>query len=176
MKYKEFEKYYDEFKHKIYSYLYYRSGRNKGLAEDLTAEVFLKALEKFHTFKKDSSFQSWIYAIAHNHLIDYFRRSKELVDIDLLENVIESDTDSKNVLIKRLAVEQTEELLEYLSDEEKEIVLLRYHRELSMREIGDIVDKEETTVRVIIHRAIGKMRKKYDVLYAIVVLIFITLL
>ena len=175
MKYKEFAKYYEEFKHKIYSYLYYRSGRNKDLAEDLTAEVFLKAFEKFHTYKEGSSFKSWIYAVAHNHLVDHYRKNRESVDLELIENVVESEMDTRVLLEKRLAVEQAEELLEYLTDEEREIVLLRYHRDLSMREIGDVVDKEEVTVRVMVHRALGKMRKKYDVLYALITLIFITL-
>jgi len=171
MDYLEFEQYYDQYKHKIYSYLYYRSGRDKELAEDLTSEVFMKALEKFHTYRKDSSFQSWIYAIAHNHLVDHFRKNKTTVDLELVENVVVSEGDVTSILNKRVAAEQVEELLDYLSDEEKEIVLMRYHQSLSMKDISEVVDKPDTTVRVIVHRALAKLRKKYAVLYLSILII-----
>jgi len=173
MQYSAFETYYDEYKHKIFSYLFYRSGRNKELAEDLTSEVFMKALEKFHTFKEDSSFKSWIYAIAHNHLVDHFRKDKTTVDIADVEHVIPSEGDAKSILMKRVAAEQVEEMLQFLSDDETEIILLRYQQELPMKDIAEIVDKEETTVRVTIHRALAKLKKRYAALHAIIVLILI---
>jgi RNA polymerase sigma-70 factor (ECF subfamily) len=162
MDFSEFQEYYEQFKNKIYSYLYYRCGRNKALAEDLTADVFLKALEKRHTFQKEQGgFQAWIYAIAHHHLIDYFRKTRTTVNLDDLENVIEADTDPKSSLMRRVAAEEVEELLKEVSDEEKEILLMRYHQGLPLAEIADIVDRPEPTVRVIIHRALGKLRSKY---------------
>ncbi|MGE3279116.1 MAG: RNA polymerase sigma factor [Candidatus Altimarinota bacterium] len=167
MNYPEFEAYYDQYKHKIYSYLYYRSGRNKELAEDLTSEVFMKALEKFESYKPDSSFQSWVYAIAHNHLVDHFRKDKGAkVDLDEVENILESDGDARSSLMKRVASEEVQELLSYLSDEEREIVLLRYQQELPMQDIADIVGMPDSTVRVVIHRALAKLRKRYAVIYA----------
>lgn len=167
MKYAEFEQYYDQYKHKIYTYLYYRSGKNKERAEDLTSEVFLKALEKFHTYKPESSFQSWIYAVAHNHLVDFFRKNKEAhVDLEDVENLLESSIDTKSLLRKRVATEQVVEMLDSLSDREREIVLLRYQQELPMRDIAEIVDEQETNVRVTIHRALAKLKKRYAAIYA----------
>jgi RNA polymerase sigma-70 factor (ECF subfamily) len=161
-----FVDYYDQYKNKIFSYLYYRSGRNRELAEDLTSEVFMKALEKFHTYQEEKNFQSWIYAIAHNHLIDHFRKDKPTVDIEPLENLLETDTDPKSSLLKRVAAEQVEELLSSLDDEEREILLLRYQQDLPMLDIADIVGKPDSTVRVIIHRALAKLRKRYASVYA----------
>lgn len=172
MNHSEFEAYYDQYKHKIYSYLYYRSGKNKEIAEDLTSEVFMKALEKFESYKKDSSFQSWIYAIAHNHLIDHFRKNKSTVDLEDVENILESDGDARSSLTKRVAVEEVQELLSYLTDEEREVVLLRYQQDLPMQDIADIVGKPDTTVRVVIHRALSKLRKRYAVIYASLFLFF----
>lgn len=170
MDFSEFQGYYELYKNKIYSYLYYRSGRNKALAEDLTAEVFLKALEKRHTFKKEGvemgNFQAWIYAIAHHHLIDYFRKTRTVVSLDELENVIEADTDPKSSLIRRVAAEEVEELLKEVSDEEKEILLMRYHQDLPLADIAEIVGRPEPTVRVIIHRALQKLRNHYASKYA----------
>lgn len=173
MQYSEFETYYDQFKHKIYAYLFYRSGRNKELAEDLTSEVFLKALEKFHTYKPGSSFQSWIYAIAHNHLVDHFRKDRPSVDLEDVENFLVSEGDAKSMLMKRVAAEQVEEMLTFLSDDETEIILLRYQQDLPMKDIADIVNKEETTVRVTIHRALAKLKKRYAALHAAIILILL---
>ena len=204
MDFSEFQAYYEQYKDKIYSYLYYRSGRNKALAEDLTSEVFLKALEKRNTFQKEGvarravrsvpaggggakdaepvksseilsgaasssplrgGFQAWIYAIAHHHLIDHFRKNRTTVNLDELENVIEADTDPKSSLIRRVAAEEVEELLQEVSDEEKEILLMRYHQDLPLADIADIVERPEPTVRVIIHRALGRLRNKYAARY-----------
>jgi len=162
----DFERYYNEFRDKIYSYLYYRCGRNKALAEDLTSEVFMKALEKFHTYKRDKSFKSWIFTIAHNHLVDHYRSSRTTVDLDRLENLIVSDGDVKSTLMKRIAAEQVRELLKHVNDEEREILLMRYHIELPMKDIADIVDRSEGNVRVIIHRALAKLQKQYSITFA----------
>lgn len=142
----------------------------------MTSEVFLKALEKFETYRKDSSFQSWIYAIAHNHLVDHFRKDKTTVDLELVDNILESDGDAKSSLTKRVATEEAVELLSYLSDEEREIVLMRYHQNLPMQDIADIVGKPDATVRVIIHRALAKLRKRYAVVYAGIIFIINSLI
>ncbi len=168
----QFEKYYDQFKHKIYNYLYYRSGRNAELAEDLTSEVFMKAFEKFHTYKPDSSFQSWIYAIAHNHLIDFFRKNKPTADIEPLENVLKSDADVTDVTQKRFAKEQIAEMIQILSPDERDMLLMRYHQDMSTKEIAEIVDKPDSTVRVTIHRSFAKLKKQFGYLAALFLSLF----
>jgi RNA polymerase sigma-70 factor, ECF subfamily len=175
MDYARFENYYSEFKHKIYSYLFYRSGRNRELAEDLTAEVFLKALEKIERYDEERSFKTWIYAIAHNHLIDYFRKNKKQVDLEEVEDFLASDMRTEEVLDHRLAAEQVAELLPVLSDKERDIVLLRYHQDLSTRDIAEQYDESEGNVRVLLHRAIGKMNKKAQVLFLSFLLFFLSL-
>ena len=175
MKYPDFEAYYNEYKHKIFSYLYYRSGKNRMQAEDLTEEVFLKALEKFDRYNPEMSFKSWIYSIAHNHLIDHYRKERTTVDLSDLENVLESDLDPKSSIIKRVAAEEVEELLKHVSDEEKEILLMRYFQDLPLKDIADITDRPEPTVRVIIHRAFSKLRAKYASLYATTIMLVVGL-
>src|ERR671937_1964643 len=65
---------YEHFCSKIYNYLYYHLNGRAHLAEDLTEEVFVKMLEKFHTYRdRGLPFSAWIFRIAHNHLIDFLR-------------------------------------------------------------------------------------------------------
>ena len=73
--------YYREYKDKIYNYFYYRVNFNCALAEDLTSEVFTKALIKFDYFDQERSFQSWVYKIAQNHLFNYYRDNKNEIDV-----------------------------------------------------------------------------------------------
>ncbi|MDF2379684.1 MAG: RNA polymerase sigma factor [Candidatus Gracilibacteria bacterium] len=169
--YSEFEGYYNEYKDSIYSYLYYRSGRNNALAEDLTSEIFMKALQKFDSYQPDKSFKSWIYAIAHNHLIDHYRKNRTTVDLTAVENIIESESDDvKSMLNRRIASEQMTELLQHVSDEEREILLMRFHQGLPTKEIADIVDRDDGNVRVIIHRALAKLQKQYASTFACIVI------
>ena len=75
---------YDRYEAKIYSYIYRRTGEQT-LAEDLTAQVFLKMLEAIRKQKAwHSSFSGWLYRIAHNLVVDHYRRRdrKPQVDID----------------------------------------------------------------------------------------------
>lgn len=165
MDHDSFEKYYDQYKHKIYSYLFYRCGRNRELAEDLTADVFVKALEKFHMYNPSFPFHSWLYSITHHHLIDFFRKTRTTVDLAAVENTVEGKADSTEMLDRRIAAEDVEKLLEMVSDEEREILLMRYFQELSMRDISDIVSRPEPTVRVIINRALAKMRNHFFIFF-----------
>lgn len=175
MDYSRFEQYYEEFQHSIYSFLFYRSGRNREVAEDLTGEVFLKALEKLNQFDEARSFKSWIYAIAHHHLIDYYRQGKERVDMEEVEGVLESDLKTETVLDQRLAAEQVAELLDSLTETERDMVLLRYQQDIPTREISQICDESEGNVRVMLHRAIAKMNKKAAVLFPSFLLFFFLL-
>ena len=70
-----FLRYYNEYKDKIYTFFLYRVNFNCEQAEDLTADVFLKAFRKFDTFDRARSFQAWIYTIARNHLYNYYRQA-----------------------------------------------------------------------------------------------------
>jgi RNA polymerase sigma-70 factor, ECF subfamily len=145
------------------------------VAEDLTAEVFLKALEKIEKFDEERSFKSWIYAIAHNHLIDHYRKAKESVDLEDVEGVLESDLRAESALDQRLAAEQVAELLTHLSEYERELVLLRYTQQLPIKEVAQVCDESEGNVRVILHRAIAKMNKKAAVLFTSILMFFLSL-
>ena len=84
---KKFKHYYCQYKDKIFTYFYYRVNFNQALAEDLTSDVFIKALKAFKRFEADKSFQAWIYAIARNHLINHYRVATREVQLELILEV-----------------------------------------------------------------------------------------
>ena len=142
---------------KIYNYFYYKTFELKE-AEDLTSETFTKALRNLHTFKKNSNFQAWLYKIAHNLLVDYYRKQKPTVNI---EQITLSYTEHH---LQNLAKQEQELLLQQkitqLSLLEQEVIYLKYQQTMSNKEIGKIIRKSEGAVKQIAHRAIAKLKER----------------
>lgn len=156
--YDSFLGYYGEFYTKILNYVYYRTGQDRTLAEDLTQEIFLKGLEKYSSYDPARPFQAWLYTIARNHLTDYYRKRREVVSYDSLENVLTTDDDLLAQIDQRDLIRRISRVLPQLTPEEQELVTLRYVQELSTEEICDILGKKPNAVYVALHRAIKKLR------------------
>jgi len=157
-----FLKYYLEYYEKIYRYVYFRSYENTSLAEDITSDTFLKALEKFDTFDPEKSFSAWIYTIARNCIIDHFRKEKNYHHISLDEEIDNSDL-STNTIVSDVdnTFTQKEILksLDHLPENQKEIILLKYFNHLDNKEISQMLDMNPTTLRVQQHRALKTLKE-----------------
>lgn len=157
-----FLKYYLQYYEKIYRYLYFRAYENKSLAEDLTSETFLKALEKFETFDREKGFSSWIYAIARNCLIDYVRKQKnrggEVSLEDQLEFLCREEGEMLEAIDAQFARKKILESLKNLSEKQRELILLKYFDQLENKEIVQMLGIDATTLRVQQHRALKKLK------------------
>jgi RNA polymerase sigma-70 factor (ECF subfamily) len=153
----QFLKNYQNYKNKILNYFWYRVNFDRELAEDLTSEIFLKAYDKYDQYDPDRPFQSWIFAIAHNHLVNFYRSSNRTIPLDEAIEIIKTDDVSleDQFDIKRIINE-----IANLPDYQKEILTLRYINELSHGEIAEIMERDETTIRVAIHRALKMIKDK----------------
>ncbi|MEK7098093.1 MAG: sigma-70 family RNA polymerase sigma factor [Patescibacteria group bacterium] len=146
-------KLYFKFKDKIYSYFWYRTGGKAEIAEDLTQEVFLKAWKEFSNYSQDKPFQAWIYKIAHNHLVDYYRASRPEVDIEKAKK----HCGEKDVYPELWL------MLDQLPEKEKNILVLKYLHGFNYREIGEMIAQSEGSVRVSAYRALKKLKiKNYE--------------
>jgi RNA polymerase sigma-70 factor (ECF subfamily) len=155
----QFQVAYEATVEKIYNFVYYRTGRNRDLAEDLTSEIFLKALERFETYDQNSSFQAWIFTIARNHIIDRYRTHKESVRLEDLTNVLSAPKKDLNLEIdEREAVKMVMESIDRLPENHREVLVLKFVNELDNSEIARILDKNQGAVRVAIHRALQALR------------------
>lgn len=159
--YKQFQAYYDQYLPKVYNYLFYRTGYNKELAEDLCSSVFLKALEKFPDFAVErASFQTWVYSIAHNLLIDHYRGAKELASLDEAEEAPGIDSAPLAKLQVSEDFHRVLELIGTLPESYREILTLKYIDELDNTEISAITGKSLVAVRVTLHRALSALKNK----------------
>lgn len=144
---------------RIYRFLYYRTGGKKELAQDLTQDVFLKALEAFDRYDEAISASSWIYTIARNHLINQLAKLRPNTDLEAIENTL-WDTDD---WVGRAEMNYDEKrLLEAMTRLPKEDanLLRRKHLEgWTYEDIAEEFGKSVGALRVQSHRAMKELRK-----------------
>lgn len=160
---------YDQYADPIYRYIRYRV-RDTQLAEDLTSQTFLRAMEKIGDYKPGrGSFSGWLYRIARNGVIDHYRSHKHVETIDE-EFDAPGDEDATERLAQGMAKEKVEEMLATLDDEKRDILVMRIWDGLSYAEIAEITGKTETNCKVIVSRTLAALREKFP---AAVLLLFL---
>jgi RNA polymerase sigma-70 factor, ECF subfamily len=156
---KHFPDFYRDNVKRVYRFLFYRVGGNKETAEDLTQDVFLKALNAFESYDQAISKSSWIFTIARNHLINHLEKQKPNVDLESVENTI-WDTDN---WAEKLTVRHDEkrllEAIRRLGPEDAEIVRLKYLEGWPYDDIAEKMGKKAGALRVQSHRALKALKK-----------------
>lgn len=149
---------YDLYFKKIYRFIFFRVG-HKESAEDLTEEVFLKAFSKIGSIKETKAFEGWLYQIARNLVIDYYRQKKLTVALDEIENTLEYESN----VVNNLDLEQDQKVLlrhmKELPSDQQVVIKLKFFDDLENHEIAELLNKTEGSIRVIQHRAINKLQE-----------------
>ncbi len=149
---------YDLYFKKIYRFIFFRVG-HKEIAEDLAEEVFLKAFGKISGINEDGSFEGWLYQIARNLVIDYYRQKKFTVALEDVENTLEYESNIIDVLSLRDQQKTLLKLMKELGPEQQTVIKLKFFEGLENTEIAQALDKKEGAIRVIQHRAILKLQE-----------------
>ncbi len=151
---------YERYVDKIYRYVYYKSGRRADEAEDLTAQIFLKAWEAIETYHWEGyPFSTWLYRIAHNYVIDYYRTHRETLELDVAR-AKESDADPHEAALRTLTSDQIHAALQYLTDDQQQVIILRFLEGYSTEETAQIMGKGPDAVRALQHRALHALRPR----------------
>jgi len=154
-----FEQIIKRHKNKVFAYisLYIR---DQALAEDLYQDTFMKVIQsvKAGKYYDNGKFISWVMRIAHNLIIDHFRRVKQMNTIsnddyesDLFNSKKLAESNVEEDMIKRQIQKDVRKMISQLPDDQREVVILRHYSGLSFKEIADITD-------VSINTALGRMR------------------
>jgi RNA polymerase sigma-70 factor (ECF subfamily) len=152
-----FAELYDRFVGKIYRYIYYKVG-SKTDAEDLTAQVFLKACEAIGGYQwTGRPFEAWLYRIAHNAVADHFRTRHEALPLHAAAGVRASKESLEELAQRHLNAEALRRVLPQLTDDQQEVVILRFLEEYSVKEIAQIMDRQPGAVRTLQHRALARL-------------------
>ena len=152
---------YEAFHAKIYRYVYFKVS-DRVEAEDLTEEVFLRMLESINSFKwQGYPFSSWLFRIAHNRIIDHYRKKgrRRTVELDDAGSVVGASTDDMDRNLEvRLSIEQVDVAMRGLTQLQKEVITLRFAGGLSIAETADAMGKKDNAVKALQHAAIKKLR------------------
>ncbi len=151
---------YDQYVGKIYAYIYHRTGQVE-LAEDLTGQVFMRMLEAVRSGRPwRTSFSGWLYRIAHNLVIDHYRRRGRASFIELEDaNPVSTDVEPFNAIQARLDSERLQAALNRLTEEQAEVITLRFLQGLSIAEVAQIMDKTEGAIKALQYRAVLALRR-----------------
>ncbi|MBI5138776.1 MAG: sigma-70 family RNA polymerase sigma factor [Candidatus Vogelbacteria bacterium] len=149
---------YDKYSRKIYNYFLYRTGFDKELSEDLTQETFVKAFTHLDSYKpRGFPYITYLLTIAHNDLVNSYRNSRtfSLEDSTDGENIPDEALDDAE---NRNDAEMLWKSIESLPRNEKDILLLRYRKELPIKDIAHIVRKSENAVKLLVRKILKKLK------------------
>ena len=152
---------YDRYELKIYNYIYRRTS-NQTLAEDLTAQVFLRMLEAIHNDKTwHSSFSGWLYRIAHNLVIDHYRMRDRQKQVSIDDAPVMVDPGNSPVKAAEIALDADylRTAIRRLTDDQAQVITLRFLEGYSFSEIAGMMDKTEGAVKALQHRAVSTLRQ-----------------
>jgi len=159
---------YDIYYARIFGYVLKRTA-SIDAAQDITSEVFFKALKNLGQFRwRGVPFSSWLYRIASNEIANHFRRgSRRQVSLEKAGDAISTaDPSAETEFLKAEAelIRHEEYLALHESISElplkyQEVITLRYFEEKQLKEIGEILGKKEGTVKSLLHRGLEKLRK-----------------
>lgn len=161
-----FIKAYNLYVDQLYRFIYFKVGSREE-AEDLCSAVFLKTWNYIleNSLKEHKTLKALFYKVARNLIIDHYRKNKETISLDSdkgVEVVDEKQNPAREIELKTdLLVLETK--LPELKDEYREVIILRFVNELSIKEIAEILGKQKGNVRILIFRALKALRELLEI-------------
>jgi RNA polymerase sigma-70 factor (ECF subfamily) len=152
---------YDKYFDKIYRYVYRRTNGDSDITHDLVSQTFLDALANIKKFTwQGYPFSSWLYKIAHNNVIKWYRKAgkQRYTPIEEAYSLSDKDQDQKADLDSKMAKDQVDEILQQLDEDEQEILRLKFLEDVSNVEIADIMGLSVSNVGVKVFRALKKAK------------------
>lgn len=147
-------------KHKlrIYNFIFSKI-LNRDTAEDIFQETFFKIIRtlKNGQYNEEGKFLPWAMRIAHNLIIDYFRKSSRIpkfenqADFDIFQFITDGAPNAENALVHNQIIQDLQHLIEKLPEDQKEVLIMRLYRDMSFKEIAE-------NTQVSINTALGRMR------------------
>lgn len=149
----------ERYKERVYTYIYH-TVKCEELADDIFQETFVKAIITINQgrYTENGKFLPWIFRIAHNLIIDYYRQEKsentqscDAEGVDILNRKDLSECTIEDQMVTEQIHQDIKNLVNALPDSQKEVLLMRYYKNMSFKEIAE-------TTNVSINTALGRMR------------------
>ena len=150
---------YEMFLDKIYRYAYYQV-KDKMTAEDITETVFMKAWKQIATCKgQGATFSAWLYRIAHNQVVDHWRKKSRRPTVPIDETIAAGDSDPRHEAERKMEIEELAVATQKLTAAQREVISLRFAGELSVAEVARVMGRSEGAIKALQHSAIAALRR-----------------
>ncbi len=163
----DFLHFYHEYFDKIYRYIYYRVGGDRERAEDLTSEIFIKAMEHYESYDPAKSVSSWIYTIARNHLLNAFRDAKPAVSLEaaaeLGDDIGVIPHDAMHAVLERAGLGDLERTLATVDEATRKLLMMKFVEGWSYRELARKYGRSSASLRVAVYRAMKDLRARFSI-------------
>jgi RNA polymerase sigma-70 factor (ECF subfamily) len=151
---------FDRYHERVYRYVASRV-RNPADAEDLTQTIFVKVLEALPRYEsRGVPFRGWLFRLARNAVIDHIRTRHEAIDLSEAAERPAEDTDPNAVVTLREELEAVRLALAELTDDQRDVIALRFFAGLSAKEAAVAMGRREGTIRGLQFRAIAALRRR----------------
>lgn len=153
-----FGRLYDALGDRVYRYIFFRVG-DEQTAEDLTSQVFLKAWEDLRRYRPTGPFAAWLYTIARNTVIDHYRTRRSTVSLDEVASRIGHDPVVEATVDLHLEAKSLHAAMQLLTDEQREVLNLKFMADLDTAEIASHMRKTEGAIRALQMRALQALAR-----------------
>jgi RNA polymerase sigma-70 factor (ECF subfamily) len=143
--------------------------KNEMQAQDAMQDIFMKILLNLSKFSGKSKFSTWIYSITYNFCIDLIRKKKKdkSILVDDISRVHDTpDDDIEDRFLLETSVNRLKVVLEKIPIDDKSVLMMKYQDDMSIREIGEVLDKSESAIKMKIKRAKQKFKLIHSELYS----------
>lgn len=174
-----FERIIDKYEIKLFSYISKITNKEVQEIENILQEIFLKVFYKINQYNQKYCFSTWLYKITYNYTIDYYKKHKKEEEniiffsknneedqdnTKLIEGIIDSDANILDNINKKEFKVELNKILNKLSKQKKEIIILKFFENLSYDEISDILEIPPWTIWTIINRTKKDLKKDLEII------------
>jgi RNA polymerase sigma-70 factor (ECF subfamily) len=147
----------------IYRYIYHRVN-DVHLAEDMTGDVFTRALKSMATYRDQGKpFVAWLYRIAHARVVDYYRMTnRRPVESDVEAEPIPVNANMDEGILRRQMAKSLREAIGTLTDEQQQVVILRFIEGQSIETVADMMGKNANAIKALQHRALRTLAGRLE--------------
>ncbi len=143
----------------VHTYIFYRVG-DPALAEDLTAEVFVRLVSKIHTFvRPERPILAWLYTIAAHLVTDHHRRNGRIKRVPLHPNLRSDEADHLHLMQQQLTQARLAAALQRLTEEQRQVILFKFVEGRNNAEVAALLGKNEGAIKALQHRALAALRR-----------------
>jgi len=151
---------YDDYHPPIYSYIYRRVG-DVEIARDLAAEVFRRFLQALHKGSGPNEYlRAWLYRVAHNIVVDHYRRQQNQKNFPVEENLVGDSPDPGQSAELSLQLDEVRKALRGLTPDQQQVLTLKFLEGLSNKEVAEITGKPVGAVKSLQHRALAALQRQ----------------